>query len=109
MNRKRLIQNIVMLVALLVTTFLSQNAAFRPVVQGTYNQVSQKVSPYTTRAGEWFGAIVYPRISGEVVKGGNTMQTAATKQKAYAVQTIWENFKNYFAEKFSNTFGTKVK
>lgn len=98
MHEKGFIANIVIIIAILVVVFLSQQPSFKPASQS-----------YWSKATDWFKASIYPRVSGEVVKRGEPLQQEINNQKNNAAQTLWENIKNYFAEKFSHFFGTKVQ
>ncbi len=103
------IQNIVLVVVLLAIVFLSQSPSFKPVAQNAYNQASKNVGPYVQKGQSWFAATIYPRVSQEVASRGEAVKQEVTTQKNNAAQNIWENFKNYFAEKFSKFSGTNVK
>jgi hypothetical protein len=52
---------------------------------------------------------IYPKASGEVSKLQDTAAQKITEQKNNIMQNIWGIIKNYFAEKFSKTFGTPVE
>jgi uncharacterized membrane protein len=108
-NERGFVQNIVMIAVLLAVVFLSQQRYARPIVQNAYAQASNIISPYITKTTHSLQAGILPKVSGEVAKRGDTLQEAVVTQKNSAAQTTWENIKNFFAEKFSTTFGTKVK
>ncbi|MBI2050116.1 MAG: hypothetical protein HYT35_01515 [Candidatus Staskawiczbacteria bacterium] len=98
MKQKSFIQNIAVIVILLITVFLSQQPYF-----------SEFGRAYWVKATDWFENNVYQKISGEVEQKSVFVQQEVEKQKNNVAQNIWERFKNYFAEKFSKTFGTQVK
>ncbi|OGZ62974.1 MAG: hypothetical protein A3C58_01410 [Candidatus Staskawiczbacteria bacterium RIFCSPHIGHO2_02_FULL_34_10] len=108
-HERGLIKNIVIIAVLLAVVFLSQSSSFRPIAQIIYNQASEKISPYTAGAGNWFKANIYPRIKSEAAKRGEEAAQEITTQKDNVAQNLWEKIKNFFAEKFSKFFGTKVK
>lgn len=105
MRERGFIKNIVIIIVILVVVFLSQQPYFKPVGENMY-ATSQS---YWSKTVDWFKTNIYPRVSGEVTKRGEPLKQEITNQKNNAVQTLWESIKNYFAEKFSNFFGTKVQ
>lgn len=109
MKEEGFIQNIVLIIVLLTVVFLSQQSFFRPVENNLYSMVSQKIGSPASKIGDWLRASLYPKVSGEVTKGGVAAVQEINNQKNIAAQNVWEKIKNYFAEKFSNISGTQVK
>jgi len=108
-NQKGFVQNIVIIVILLAIVFFSQQIYFRESGKNLYLQADKYARVYIGKASDWLKINVYPKISGEVQKGGVEAQKEIAKQKNNLLQNIWENLKKYSAEKFSKTFGTKVE
>ncbi len=109
MNERGFILNIIIIILILVLVFLSQQPYFRPTAKSLYTNTGKITSPYTSKIGDWLKASIYPKVSQEVANRGATAQQAITEQKNNLMQNIWENFKNFFAEKFSKISGTQVK
>ena len=89
--------------------FLSQQAFLGPIAANILATISKTMAPYISKLGSWFGASVYPKVSGEVSTVQQKTVQEITTQKNNVMQMIWQRIKNYFAEKFSNISGTKVK
>jgi len=114
MQERGFIQNIVVIntiivVMLLVTVFLSQQAYFSPYGKTVYLKGMGEFNVYWLKLNYWANTNVYPKISGEVEKGGQVVTQEIVKQKNNIAHSIWENIKKYFAEKFSKYSGTQVQ
>ena len=109
MKKGDLVKNIIIIAVILVAVFLSQQPYFKKNSKNLFSQATKQINVYLVKTGDWLKAHIYPKVSGEVAKGGAVAQEEIKKQKNNILQNIWENIKNYFAEKFSKTFGTKVK
>ena len=87
-QEKGFIVNILAIIVVLGIVFLSQNPQKMP---------------------EWVKTNIYPKISIEVQnRGGELAQQANTAKNNFA-QNIWDEIKNYFAQKFNGIFKTEVK
>ena len=106
---KKLVKNILVITAILLTVFLSQSPYFRPFGEVFYKRGAEYASPYWSNASGWLKANIYPRVSGGVQTGGEVVSKEVVKQKNNFAAALWENIKNYFAEKFSKISGTKVE
>ncbi len=109
MSEKGFILNIVMIVVILTLVFLSQQPYFMNTGKNLYLQGIKQGGIYWSNFDEWFKSNIYPGVSREVTRRGETVKKEIDKQKNNVVQNIWEKFKSYFAAKFSKTFGTKVE
>lgn len=108
MNENGFIKNIVIIAVLLIVVFLSQQPYFNEIGKKLYFQAETQVKTYWTKSADWLKNNVYPRINREVEQKGAAIQEEINKQKDNIVQNIWEKTKNYFANIFSNIFGTSV-
>ncbi len=112
MDTKAFFKNLAIIAIIFVVLFLSQLPYFRQRgngSNGTYSQGIAQLNSYWLKANDWVKAYLGPKVSREVAKDKVTATQEFTKQKDYLVQNIWEKIKNYFAQKFSAIFGTKVK
>lgn len=90
-NRERgFVKNIVIIIIILIVVFLSQQPYFRGYGKDIYNKAESQVALYWSKAGE--------TVTNEINKGKNKV-----------AQNIWEEIKNYFANIFSKSTGTKVQ
>ncbi|MSU54466.1 MAG: hypothetical protein EXS48_01310 [Candidatus Staskawiczbacteria bacterium] len=104
-----LIKNVIFVAVLLVVVFLSQQEQFKLVDHYVYKNAMSQINNYWVKTENWIKNIVMPKASREVSVIETSVTQEISRQKDNVVQNLWENFKNYFAEKFSKTFGTKVK
>lgn len=104
-SKRGFTKNILIIVVILAIVFLSQQAYFRPIIKNLYQQGNK----YLIEAQNWFKTNIYSKVSGEVEKRGEEAKKEINKEKNNILQNIWGKLKNYFAEKFSKTFGTKVE
>ena len=114
MKNRRFIQNIVIIAVLLAIVFLSQQTYLRKIgnnlyFQNLYPQLKEQVISYKNSITDWFKINIYPRVNREVAEKGEVVKEEISKQKDNIVKITWEKIKNYFAEKFSKVFGTKVE
>ena len=109
MKERGFIQYIVLIAFVLGIAFLSQQPLFKPYGKNLYNQASIQASLYWSKANNWVTASLYPKATQEVQNRGEPLQEAIIDQKNNFAQNVWENIKNYFAEKFSKISGTQVK
>lgn len=109
MESKVFIKNILIVIVILTVVFLSQQSYFRTIGNYLYSKYLKQVSLYFVKNTDWFKENVYPKVSGEVAQKREDVKEEIIKQKNNFAQIIWGNFKNYFAEKFSKTFDTKVE
>lgn len=103
------IQNIVMIAILLAVVFLSQQSYTQTFGKNWATQIEKKSGAMWQKANDWFKVNIYPKATQEAQKRGAPLTQAITQQKDMVAQTIWEKIKNYFAEKFSTIFKTKVQ
>jgi len=108
-SNRGFIQYIVLIAVVLGVVFLSQQPFLHPYEKKAYAVVSEQANLYWTKASLWFTASIYPRVAQEVANRGEPLQSAVVEQKNNLAQSVWENIKNFFAEKFSKVSGTKVK
>jgi len=109
-NRQQgFVQNIVIIAIVLVVAFLSQQSYIRPYGAQAFDYISAYTKTYSTKAGDWLKSTVYPKINQEAQSRGESAKNELENQKNNVAQNVWENGKNYFAEKYSKTFGAKVK
>src|SRR3989344_6932379 len=94
------IKNIIIITVILTIVFLSQASDLGRFGNGLYIQTTEKISEYGLKSSNWFKVNIYPRIGGGVEKGKESIEKEVNKQKDVAVKSVWEKFKNYFAEKF---------
>ncbi len=104
-----LVINVIILAILLATVFLSQQAYFAPYGKTLYVKGVGQFNVYWLKLNYWADTNLYPRLSGEAGKGGQLITQEITKQKNSIAQSVWENIKNYLAQKFSKLSGTEVK
>ena len=97
-----IIRNLVIIVAILGIAFLSQLPDLRYVGKKWYPEAKEKTYG-------WLGLNLYPKIVGDLQKKGEEVKQGAIDVKDNFFISIWENIKKYFAEKFTQTFGTKVE
>ena len=109
MKERGFIKNIVIIVALIVVVFLSQQAYFNEFGRKLYSQAEAQTKVYWTKVADWLKNNVYARVSGEVEQKSVVIQEEITKQKDNLVKNVWGNIKNYFANIFSKTTGTFVQ
>lgn len=107
--QKGIVKNIIVIIILLTIVFLSQQAFTQPIGKQIFSQISEKTGGYVAKVGDWLKTKINPDINKEVQDRGEKAQEELIKQKDGAVKSIWGNIKNYFAEKFSKIFGTKVE
>lgn len=93
-----MIKNIIIIVAILVAVFLSQQPYFEQAGRKLYSQTETQVKDN-----------LYPRVSGEVEQKSVFIQEEIAKQKNNFAQNVWGNIKNYFASIFSKVSGTPVQ
>ncbi len=108
-HQRGFIQNIVIIAILLGIVFLSQQSYTKPYGKQFFASLEGHTKAYSTKASEWLKSTVYPKINQEVQSRGESAKNEIEVQKNNTAQTIWENGKNYFAEKYSKTFGANVK
>lgn len=106
---KGVIKNGIIIIVILALAFISQQHFFDSYGKNTLSFAGQQASLYWHKVGEWFSATIYPRVQKEAAERGQPLKEEVEKQKDNAVKIIWENVKNYFAEKFSKVSGTKVE
>ena len=104
-----LLKNIVIIAMIFTVAFASQQPYFRATGKDFSDKARHQGDIYWSKASAWFSTNVYPRVSGEVGKIQENATQEITKQKNNVLQNIWEKCKNYFAQKFSETFGTEVR
>ena len=109
MQSRGFVQNIVIIAVILILVFLSQQAYARLFVQKIYSQVNAAIQPYWLTFSGWVKITLYPKLSGEVATRGGAVTQELNAQKNIAAQSLWDKIKLFFAEKFSNFFGTPVK
>ena len=101
MKKVIIIKNIVIVVVILTVVFLSQQPYLKPI--------GKNLSSYWKNSNNWLGKNAYSKISRGVAGVQDTTKTMISEQKDNIAQIVWEKVKNYFAEKFSKVFGTKVE
>jgi hypothetical protein len=104
-----IIKNLIIIAIILTLAFFSQNPSLVPTEKALYSQIQQQGAIYGSKVSAWLYAGIYPKASGEVSKLQDTAAQKITEQKNNIMQNIWGIIKNYFAEKFSKTFGTPVE
>ena len=104
-----IIKNLIIIGAILAVVFLSQQPYFVATGKDLYVKGVEQGNDYWQKGEAWAEVYLWPKVGGGV--GG--IQTAALEQvndqKNNFAQYTWKKFKEYFAGKFSKTFGTEVK
>ncbi len=109
-NLKRgFVKNIIAIIIILVVVFFSQRPEFREYGKGLYSQVTAQGQSWWQGAYSYAEKNVFSKIGGEVGKGEEAVKEKITEEKNNFVKNIWEKIKNYFANIFSKTTGTKVE
>ncbi|KKQ22317.1 MAG: hypothetical protein A3G45_00625 [Candidatus Staskawiczbacteria bacterium RIFCSPLOWO2_12_FULL_37_15] len=108
-NEKGFAKNVVIIIAILVVVFLSQQPYFRGYGKDIYNKAESQIALYWSRASDWVKADVYPRIGGEVAKRGEAIKEEVDKGKNNIAQNIWDKIENYFAGLFSKSTGAQAR
>ena len=110
MEEKRgVIINAVMIILILGLAFISQQHFFDSYGKNFFSWSGHQINSSWQAAGDWAKATIYPRAQKEVEERGETLKEEVGKQKDAAAKSVWENIKNFFAEKFSNFSGTNVQ
>jgi len=109
MNQGGVIKYVLAIAVVLALVFLSQQTQYRQIGKNLFEKVESWVSPAAQKAYNWASENVFSKIGQNVQSGGEAIKNAAEEQKNNLMQGVWEKIKNYFAEKFSNATGTKVK
>lgn len=109
METQIFIKNGVIIVGILAAVFLSQQEYVQTTGKEFIVKNTQKQQEYLVEAQAWVKTNLWPRIDGEVNKAQLSATEGIVQQKNNFLQNIWKSSKNYFAEKFSTTFGTKVE
>ena len=109
MDKKILIQNILIILVILTVVFLSQQPYFRPLGKSVYSQGVSQGSAYWSKMSGWFKAAIYPKVSSQVASGGAKAQQEIVTQKKNFAQSMLNAVKNYFTTKFSKISGSQLK
>ena len=108
-KRRGIISGVIILIIILAIVVMSQLHFFNPVGQKTESFIGEKINYAWQGAINWFKTNIYPRVTQEVQNRGAPLQKEVVAQKDNAVQFIWQKIKNYFANIFLKSFGTKVE
>ena len=101
------VRNIIIIIAILVMAFLSQQSYLKSLGPKTVEQGNT----YWQKTLNWIGlgGDTPEKIGDDLQKKGEEVKQGAVDVKNNFLISMWENIKKYFAEKFSNLFGTKVE
>ena len=108
-KRRGITNGVIILIIILAVVFMSQQPFLRPFGIFAYNWGAEKISSYWSKTTNWFWAGLYPNIQKEAVEKGGALKEEAITQKDNAAQSVWQKIKNYFANIFLKSFGTKVE
>lgn len=97
MKGKSFIKYIVIIIIILVVIFLSQQAYFRGTERTFISDAASQASAYLSKGSDWVMSNVYPKISGEVQKRGEIIQTEVNKEKNKVSENITTKIGNYFS------------
>lgn len=109
MRQDGFIKNIVMIAIVLAVVFLSQKSVQNPFVSQITLKAQEDAKTYSHQASDWVLAKILPHANQEVQSRGESVQKAVVAEKNNLVNNLWDNVKNYSAQKFSQIFGTKVE
>lgn len=99
------IRNIIIIIAILIMAFMSQQPSFNSFGPKAIEQVNV----YWQKTLNWIGLNTIEKVEEDLKGKGEEVKQGAIDVKNNFLISMWENIKNYFAEKFSKTFGTKVE
>jgi hypothetical protein len=104
-----IIRNIIIIAVIILIVFLGQKPYFQK--QGTIwlQKADSYISPYKQKIDDFIKNQVLGRVGGEVDKKKQEITQELSAQKEKVSQDLWQQIKNYFAEKYSNLVGTKVE
>ena len=108
-NERGFVKNIVAIAVILGVVFLSQQSYSKNIATTLYANYVQGFMAPAQKNIENIKTSVVGKVSGEVSIVQFSAEQEIINQKNNLVQTIWGNVKNFFAQKFSNTFGTQVQ
>lgn len=116
MDFKTLTKNGLALAIVLAVVFLSQKSPdnlpsdkVKKFGEELYFRGITIAKEYWAKSADWFMSNIYSRASKEAAERGGAVKEAVEKQKDNLARMSWKKIKNYFAEKFSKLFGTKVE
>ena len=95
--KRKFIFYIIAIIIILVVVFLSQQAYFRAVGENLISDATNQAGAYLANGSNWVISKVYPKISGEVQKRGDIIQTEINQEKNKITENILEKTKNYFS------------
>lgn len=87
------IKYFVIILVILAIVFLSQQMYFKKYGK----QVSDTIAGYVATGSDWAKSHIYPKISGEVQKRGETITNEVAKEKEKITESIGEKISNYFS------------
>ena len=91
------IKYFVIIIVILAVVFLSQQALFRGISKTFVSDATDKAGAYLSKASTWASSVIYPKISGEVQKRGDTINNAINQEKQKVSEDIGKKIENYFS------------
>ena len=90
------IKYIVIIIVILAVVFLSQQLYFRGIGKTLISSATNQVGAYLAKGTDWAMSTIYPKISGEVQNGGDTITTQVNQVKKLP-ENILTKVGNYFS------------
>lgn len=97
MRQEGFIKYFVIIAAILVVLFLSQQAFFRGAGKSLSSGVSGTIGAYLAKGLNWASSNVYPKITGEVQNRGAMLNAAVSQEKQKVSENILTKVGNYFS------------
>jgi hypothetical protein len=97
MNEQGFVKYIVIIAVILAVAFFSQIGNLKGNQQTFVSDATNQAESYVSAGSDWFGANIYPKVSGEVQKRGDIIQAGVSEQKEKISETVSEKISNYFS------------
>ena len=94
---KKLIFYIILIIVLLVLAFMSQQVISREIGKNFISNASDYMGAYLAKGSDWITSIIYPKISEEVQKRGDTIKNEIDQTKQKVTEDIPKKIENYFS------------
>ena len=94
---KKIIISISAIVIILAIAFFSQKSYFEKSGETLISGATDQASAYLAKGSDWVMSNVFSKITGEVQKRGDLIQTELTKEKEKISENVGEKIGNYFS------------